>query len=539
MKVSSEIEQFTQNTVHLNNPGEEDINNAYLRLPARGRISITCPIGGVGATMICMEKVGFFALMLIVPNRLQPTAQVWAFKGKEGACHDTGRTVSYRGVALAVLDDDGHLIEGSTPVCEKTARLYVLPVYRDFLVISQPDKSLYHRLFIDPKPFDCDNFESAAASLAKRLKGPTGSSCEAVPVMYPGPFRIIILKDGSMLRRGQITLLHSEQARLLKASKEALMLDGQDFASSDLSSARDFLTSYQIRGSLCLKDAWWVDGTPILKETLDFQALGRVNKTTQRRIGKLIARRQSYFILTGSDPRDEYGCCPSDDVGSSNRLVEAGLLHFLAWPAPPGTCPTTIYAFAGEIEQKDGRPIFSINDELRKQVQNHLESSKKGKITLLKNVLRVVLLLFVGMALAYPLWQKPKRPGDAALRNTQTRAPMINGVGIYFFHTSVRCNPCLNMEAFTQQTLGDHFSEQMKDNTLQYKKINIDDARYRHLIDRYSIFTSTIVLVRFREGKEKNFESLTAQVWQLYNSEQQFVSMLKQELSRFMSDGRE
>jgi hypothetical protein len=95
------------------------------------------------------------------------------------------------------------------------------------------------------------------------------------------------------------------------------------------------------------------------------------------------------------------------------------------------------------------------------------------------------------------------------------------------------------METFTQRTLGDHFSEQMKDNTLQYKKVNIDDPRYRHLIDRYSIFTSTIVLVRFREGKEKNFESLTAQVWQLYNSEQQFVSMLKQELSRFMSDSRE
>ncbi len=539
MKVSSEIQQFIQNTVHLNNPGEEDINNAYLRLPARGRISITCPIGSVGATMTCMEKVGFFGLKLIVPNRLQPTAQVWAFKGKEGACHDTGRTVSYRGVASVVLDDDGHLIEGSTPVCEKTARLYALPVYRDFLVISQPDKRLYDRLFVDPKPFDCDNFESSAASLAKRLKGPTGSSREPVPVMYPGPFRIIILKDGSMLRRGEITLLHSEQARLLKASKEALILDGEEIASRDLTPARSFLTSYQTRGSLCLKDAWWVDGTTTLKEAVDYQALGKINETTQRRIGELIARRQSYFILTGSDPRDEYGCCPSDEVGSANRLVEAGILHFLAWPAPPGTCPTTIYAFAGEIEQKDGRPTFSFNDELRKQVQSHLESSKKGKIILLKNVLRVALLLFVGVALAYPFWQKPKSPGDDAVRSIQIRAPMKNGVGIYFFHPSVRCNPCLNMEAFTQRTLGDHFSEQMKNNTLQYKKVNIDDPRYRHLIDRYSIFTSTIVLVRFREGKEKSFESLTAQVWQLYNSEQKFVSMLKQELSRFMSDGHE
>ncbi len=539
MKVSSEIQQFIQNTVHLNNPGEEDINNAYLRLPARGRISITCPIGGVGVTMTCMEKVGFFGLKLIVPNRLQPTAQVWAFKGKEGACHDTGRMVSYRGVASAVLDDDGHLIEGSTPVCEKTARLYALPFYRDFLVISRPDKRLYDRLFVDPKPFDCDNFENSTASLAKRLKGTSGSSREPVPVMYPGPFRIIILKDGSMLRRGEITLLHPEQARLLKASKEALILDGEEIASRDLTPARSFLTSHQSRGSLCLKDAWWVDGTTTLKKAVAYQALGKINETTQRRIGELIARRRSYFILTGSDPRDEYGCCPSDDVGSANRLVEAGILHFLAWPAPPGTCPTTIYAFRGEIEQKDGRPTFSFNDELRKQVQSHLESSKKGKITLLKNVLRVALLLFVGAALAYPLWQKPKSPGDAAVRSAQIQAPMKNGVGIYFFHMSVRCNPCLNMEAFTQRTLGDHFSEQMKDNTLQYKKVNIDDPRYRHLIDRYSIFTSTIVLVRFREGKEKNFESLTAQVWQLYNSEQKFVSMLKQELSRFMSDDHE
>jgi hypothetical protein len=536
MKASPEIQQFIQDTLYLDNPEEEDIGRAYLRLSPRGRINVTCTLASVGETASRVENAGFFGLELTFPVGSKAMARLSAFKGKEGACYDTGRTAEYRGAAAAVLDDDGHLMAGRTPisVCEKTALIYTLPGYRDFIFVSRPDEGLYRRLASDPKSFDCDNFEVDAESLVKRLEAPTGSIQDPVPVVYPGPFRIMILTDGSMLRRAEPVLLSSGQARLIEASGEGIILKGAEFVSGGLSVARNFVSSYKEKGPLCLLEGWSVKDPAPRGRAVDYRVLGKITRVTGRRIRRLIDERQSYFILMGSDPRDIHGCCPSDEVGSANRLVEAGILQFLSWHTPPGTCPTTIYAFAGEIEEKSGSPNFSINEELRIHVKRHLKASRRWKTAIVKNILRVALLLFVGLSVGYYFWQRQRISADAAGLGTLNPSSVKNGVAVYFFHTSVRCDPCLNMEAFTKRTLRDHFSEEVSNGAVDYAQINIDDPRYRHLITRYSIFTSTVVLVRFVDGLEKDFRSLTPQVWQLYNSEQEFISMLNSELVRFM-----
>ena len=137
--------------------------------------------------------------------------------------------------------------------------------------------------------------------------------------------------------------------------------------------------------------------------------------------------------------------------------------------------------------------------------------------------------------MAYYVIQGRRSPGDVSGTIMPVPSDLVNGITVYFFHTAVRCSPCRTMEALTKQTLNDNFSTQMKERTLQFRQVNIDNPRFGHLINRYSVFTSTVVLVRASNGIEHENRSLTEQVWQLYDSEKEYVSMLSDELFRFMS----
>ena len=135
------------------------VRDAFARLPKRGCIEVRCRwerrlemqrmLADMGAFAICLRPLADFQEVLIT-----------ALKGKVGACFETGRSATYAGAALAVMDDDHHLIVGTIRVCEKTGGLYTLPPYQGLLTVTEGDAGLLERLETDPVPFDCNTFEA-------------------------------------------------------------------------------------------------------------------------------------------------------------------------------------------------------------------------------------------------------------------------------------------------------------------------------------------------------------------------------------------
>jgi hypothetical protein len=151
-----------------------------------------------------LEAAGFFGMRIEHPGVAGSVARVTANKGKDGPpCYDTGRTARYTGSASAALDDAGHLLFGDMRVCEKTAQMYASEPYCGLVRVSEAAPQLLARLRTSPAPFDCDSFEADAAKLGKRLAAQTAAPAETVPVLYAGPFRLLVLPDGSMLHRGR------------------------------------------------------------------------------------------------------------------------------------------------------------------------------------------------------------------------------------------------------------------------------------------------------------------------------------------------
>jgi len=374
---------FLAKTLTLASPTPADLQNAYRGLSARGSVAITCAPAEIESTLLAAERAGFFGLRI-------DGDRITAHKGKEGPCFDTGRSARYLGSAAAVLDDDHHLLTGTLRVCEKTARLYASDAYQGRIEVSEPDGALLARLEKDPAPFDCDTFSEDAKKLASTLT-PSSAAGETVAVYYPGPFKLLILSDGSMVRRGHVVRLPAGQARELERR------DGAQLRSGDAPAPRNFAMLHRAEGAACLMGDL---GPAREAKDADLDALDELPGAMKRRLRAILSRGEEYFILTGSDPAQKDGCCPSNDVGIANRLVDKGILDSRGELAN-SECPVTLYAFASEIRAGAGKPVFVRNDALRTAVRNRLESGPRWSR---KAALRLALVAVLALAVVTLGW---------------------------------------------------------------------------------------------------------------------------------------
>lgn len=378
---------FLAKTLALASPTPADLQNAYRGLSARGSVTITCAPAEVAGVLGAAEQAGFFGM------RVDGTTIV-AHKGKDGPCHDTGRSARYRGAAKAVLDDDHHLLSGTLRVCEKTGRLYASEAYRGLIEVTDGDPALHARLEKDPAPFDCDTFEADAKSLAASI-GAVPAGGNPVTVFYPGPFKLLILADGTMIRRGRLLRLPADRARELQADG---LLVSPALPGTPVDPP-NYAALYREHGAACLLG---FDESTRPARRADFDALDEMPQAMKRRLQAVLSRGEEYFILTGSDPAQKDGCCPSNDVGLANRLVDAGILEARGELAN-SDCPVTLYAFATEIRPGAGKPVFVRNESLRAAVRDRLERGprlgSKAVVRLALAVVFIAALVTMGVAL--------------------------------------------------------------------------------------------------------------------------------------------
>lgn len=338
------------------------------------------------------ERAGFAAMRIEGPS-------LRAWKGKEGPCHDTGRSAVYRGAAAAALDDDAHLLAGRVRVCEKTARLY-RAAYAGVVEVSDAEPALMARLEGNPAPFDCDTFEADARALAASLRPPEAGG-DRVAVFYPGPFKRLVMGDGAVVPRGRAVLLARAQAEALAARDGARIVDGP------APEPENYAVLFREHGPAALLDA----GAGAARDRdrdadapAFRQAVIGTTEPMRKRLRAFLERGEDYFILVGSDPADKDGCCPSDDVGAANALVRAGVLD--AWcSSPASACPATVYAFRGEIRPAGDRPSFTRNDDLRARALDLLRRKVgRGRRVAVRLVLWLILAFGV-VVLLRSLWQ--------------------------------------------------------------------------------------------------------------------------------------
>ena len=118
---------------------------------------------------------------------------------------------------------------------------------------------------------------------------------------------------------------------------------------------------------------------------------------------------------------------------------------------------------------------------------------------------------------------KTSNPADKAAR-TYTA---------YYFHGNFRCDNCKKIEEYSRETIERYFAEELKTKKLTFTIINTDLPEHKHFIEDYQLFTRSLVIAEFKDGKQVRWKNL-AKVWNYLNDRDAFYEYVKSEIENYL-----
>ncbi len=104
---------------------------------------------------------------------------------------------------------------------------------------------------------------------------------------------------------------------------------------------------------------------------------------------------------------------------------------------------------------------------------------------------------------------------------------------VYYFTGKVRCASCHKIENYTKESVEKNFAKELKDGTMVFKMVDIDEPEHSHFIKDYDLFTKSVVVSKTVGGKETAWKNLE-KVWSLLNNQDTFMAYIRDEVKAFM-----
>jgi len=104
----------------------------------------------------------------------------------------------------------------------------------------------------------------------------------------------------------------------------------------------------------------------------------------------------------------------------------------------------------------------------------------------------------------------------------------------YYFHGNFRCNTCRKIEQYSRESVELYFSEQLKAGDLTFKVINTDEPENKHFVEDYQLYTRSLIIAEFKDGKQVKWKNL-AKVWDYLNDKEKFYEYVKSEIQNYLA----
>jgi hypothetical protein len=117
---------------------------------------------------------------------------------------------------------------------------------------------------------------------------------------------------------------------------------------------------------------------------------------------------------------------------------------------------------------------------------------------------------------------------------TSARAPSHYFTATYF-HNTFRCPTCRRIEALSAEAIHQNFSTELKNKTLIWRVINLDEPQNKHYIADYQLYTKSLVIAEVKDGKEIRWKNLD-KVWNLVRDQKAFEGYVASEIRTWMGN---
>lgn len=96
----------------------------------------------------------------------------------------------------------------------------------------------------------------------------------------------------------------------------------------------------------------------------------------------------------------------------------------------------------------------------------------------------------------------PKAESESAKVETTTSVEKQNRLEVYCFHGTRQCETCKNMKANTKTALDKYFAAQLKDSSIVFSIINVDDKKNEKLAEKFQATGTALMINKVVNGKD-------------------------------------
>ncbi len=125
--------------------------------------------------------------------------------------------------------------------------------------------------------------------------------------------------------------------------------------------------------------------------------------------------------------------------------------------------------------------------------------------------------------------------GASLAADEPAKAQPSDYIQAFYFHATYRCKTCTTIEQYSRDTIETNFKEQLDKGTLRFAEVNFDEPENRHYLQDYKLTYRSLVIVRYKDGKQVLFKNLD-KIWQLKGNKADFSNYVKTEVEAFLKE---
>jgi thioredoxin-related protein len=118
-----------------------------------------------------------------------------------------------------------------------------------------------------------------------------------------------------------------------------------------------------------------------------------------------------------------------------------------------------------------------------------------------------------------------------AENETTTSVAKQDRLDVYCFHGTRQCETCKNMKANTKTTLDKYFASQLKDSSIVFSIVDVDDEKNEKLAEKFQATGTALMINKIVNGKD-SIVDWSDFAFEKANNESEYISELKTMIER-------
>jgi hypothetical protein len=120
-------------------------------------------------------------------------------------------------------------------------------------------------------------------------------------------------------------------------------------------------------------------------------------------------------------------------------------------------------------------------------------------------------------------------------KGSKTQQQPSQAVIAYYFHRTIRCAGCLEIEANAKRVIENSFANQIADKKLIWTPLNFDEPGGEAFAKEFDVSASTLVLSKMKDGNNTQYRKLE-KVWGFIHTPKDFDAYVKNEVKQFLNE---